>query len=363
MKTKHFLTALSLLALTGMVNAQEKTENNWFIQGQLGASYSLGSADFGKLVSPSAAISVGKYFCPKVGARLSFSGWNGKASAVNSDLAHSFYYGAATVDGLFNLFNLFAGDDNERPFNMVAIAGIGYNRGFDSGVKSPGNINSFMARLGLQANVRLNAAFDLNLEATANGVSDRWNGKDDHSFDSYYNLLAGITYRFGSGFKVKCPSCDQPAPTKRMMYDEAYVQSLNDKINELRSALDNRKPCPEADTIRVRESAVPTAKSHVSFKLAKSNVEEDQQINIMAIADYMQQYPNAKATITGYADAKTGTPKINAALAAQRVRAVANELSKRYGISADRLITESHGSEIQPFKSNDLNRVVIMIAE
>ena len=42
---------------------------------------------------------------------------------------------------------------------------------------------------------------------------------------------------------------------------------------------------------------------------------------------------------------------------------VADELINRYGISADRLNVDSKGSEVQPFTTNDWNRVVIKIAE
>ena len=87
------------------------------------------------------------------------------------------------------------------------------------------------------------------------------------------------------------------------------------------------------------------------------------QVNILAIADYMKQYPRSKATITGYADKGTGSAKVNAELAKKRARMVADELINRYGISADRLSVDSKGSEVQPFTTNDWNRVVIMIAE
>ena len=76
----------------------------------------------------------------------------------------------------------------------------------------------------------------------------------------------------------------------------------------------------------------------------------------------MKQYPRSKATITGYAT-RTGSAKVNAELAKKRARMVADELINRYGISADRLSVDSKGSEVQPFTTNDWNRVVIMIAE
>ena len=353
MKSKVIIAAL-LLAGAGISANAQSTENNWFLQGQVGASYSLDGTGIGKLISPAGQIAVGKYFNPYVGARLAVSGWRGRAGS-GSKPASGFYYGAATVDGLFNMSSLFCGSNPERFFNARLIAGVGYNQTFDEGA------SSFMARLGLQASFRLNKAFDFNVEALANGVSDRWNRQDDHSFDSYYNVLVGITYKFGTGFNLKCPDC-KPVTYRNERYSESYVKSLNDKINELQGTIDNHK-CPEPAPCPEVEKAIPGVKSHVSFGLAKTNIAEDQQINILAIADYMKQYPQSKATVTGYADKGTGTSKINAELAQKRARIVADELINRYGISADRLSVDSKGSEVQPFTTNDWNRVVIMIAE
>ncbi len=343
-----------LVACTG-VQAQDKTENPWFVQGQAGASYSLGGTGIGKLISPAGQIAVGKYFNPTVAARLALSGWQGKAPGVYSG-SDSFFYGAATVDGLFNLNNLFSSEKRtDRFFNTSLIAGIGYNRTFDEGT------GSFMARLGLQASFRLSDAFDFNVEALANGVSDKWNRRDDHGFDSYYNVLVGVTYRFGQGFSLKCPDC-KPVVYKNKKYNKAEVDALNAKINELQAEIDNHK-CPEPEPCPEVEKPRPGIKSHVTFALAKTNITADQQMNIMAVADYLKQYPEAKAVVTGYADKGTGTAKINAELAQKRARTVADELINKYGIAADRLIVDSKGSEVQPFQTNDWNRVVIMIAE
>lgn len=355
MRTRHAIIAALILCM-GVGAYAQKTENNWFIQGQMGASYSLGGTGLGKLIAPAGQIAVGKYFNSSLGARLAISGWRGRAGS-GSHPAYGFYYGAATVDGLLNLSTLFCGKNPERFFNTRLIAGVGYNQTFDEGA------SSFMARLGLQASFRLNEAFDFNVEALANGVSDRWNRKDDHSFDSYYNVLVGITYKFGTGFNWKCPECKPVVyKNKSKYYDAAYVQSLNDKINELKKQIADHK-CPEPQPCPEVEETTPGIKSHVSFGLAKTTVPEDQQINILAIADYMNQYPESKATVTGYADKATGTDKINDELAAKRAESVANELVNRYGISRERLTVESKGARIQLFPTNDWNRVVIMIAQ
>ena len=101
MKVKVIIAAL-LLAGAGMSANAQSTDDNWFLQGQLGASYSLDGTGIGKLISPAGQIAAGKYFNPYVGARLAVSGWRGRAGS-GSRPAEGFYYGAATVDGLFNM--------------------------------------------------------------------------------------------------------------------------------------------------------------------------------------------------------------------------------------------------------------------
>ena len=78
MKVKVIIAAL-LLAGAGMSANAQSTDDNWFLQGQLGASYSLDGTGIGKLISPAGQIAAGKYFNPYVGARLAVSGWRGRA--------------------------------------------------------------------------------------------------------------------------------------------------------------------------------------------------------------------------------------------------------------------------------------------
>ena len=79
------------------------------------------------------------------------------------------------------------------------------------------------------------------------------------------------------------------------------------------------------------------------------------------IIDYMNKYPQAKVQVDGYADAGTGNDRINDRLAAQRADVVVKALQDK-GIAADRISYGSHGSRVQPFAENDLNRVSICIA-
>ena len=354
MKMKALLATLLLAGAGFTANAQSNDTkvNNWFIQTQAGAAYTNTDGGFGKNIAPAGQISFGKYFSEGVGARLAVSGWRG--NGIGSD---GFYYGAATIDGLFNMSTLFAGKNPERFFNASLIAGLGLNHKFEGEDK-----NFFMGRVGLQGKFRLNEAFDLNLEALANGTGDKWNGLDDHSMDTYFSVLVGVSFKFGTGFNFACPDCEKVYYDNEECYDEEYVQSLNNKINELREQIDSHK-CPEPEPCPEVVKVKPGMKSHVLFGLAKTNITPDQEMNIKAIADYLTQYPEAKASVMGYADKGTGNATINENLAKKRAQIVAEQLQSKYGISADRLTVGSKGDTEQPFSTNDWNRVVIMIAE
>lgn len=289
MKLKIIITTMALTAVCLGVHAQEKktNPNPWFVQGQMGASYSTGDADFGKLIAPTGAIAVGKYFSPVWGARLAISGWRGRVGSEISKQAHGFYYGAATVDGLMNLSQLIR-KYPERLFDLSVIAGIGFNRTYSH------SVSSFMGRLGLQGALRLNDALDFNIEALANGVSDRWNGRDDHSFDTYFTVSLGLTYKFRTGYKcITCISEEYP----EVLYTEEEVNQLvNEQREEVKeTVMTAQKP----DTIIIKEDCPPAKvvkgiKSHVAFGLGKTDVAPNQEMNVLAIADYMKQFPNRK---------------------------------------------------------------------
>jgi outer membrane protein OmpA-like peptidoglycan-associated protein len=343
MKLKSFITILALgLASTVMAQSTADKPNAWFIQGGLGASYSIGGHDgIGALLSPAGEVAVGKYFSPALGARLAIGGWRGR---VNNGTAAGFYHAQATIDGLWNISQTVS-EDLQRPVDLSLVVGLGFDRSYRY------TASSFLARAGLQMAVRLSPVFDFNVEGIVHGVSDRWNGLDDHSFDSYVNLLVGFTYRLGTGYK--CKSC-QP------------VVFNNDKINECRA--------PKPDTVVVekvvRDTVVveqpvqkETIERNVYFDINKTNIRADQQQSVREVGEFLQRHPEAKASVMGYADKGTGNAEINARLAEQRAATVADALKSQYGIDASRLTVGSKGDLEQPFARNDSNRVVLMVAE
>ena len=98
------------------------------------------------------------------------------------------------------------------------------------------------------------------------------------------------------------------------------------------------------------------------FTINQVAVTSKEQPKVDDIVAYMNEHPEAKVTVTGYADAGTGNNKINDRLAAQRAATVVKAL-KNKGIAESRITSDSKGSRVQPFAENDKNRVTIMIAE
>lgn len=75
------------------------------------------------------------------------------------------------------------------------------------------------------------------------------------------------------------------------------------------------------------------------------------------LIDYANRNPYATFNIDAYADAETGGYDVNMNISRARADAVIRVL-RREGIGANRLYVQYHGSVIQPYRTNNLNRCV-----
>ena len=80
------------------------------------------------------------------------------------------------------------------------------------------------------------------------------------------------------------------------------------------------------------------------------------------IVAYMQKYPDAKVTVTAYADKGTGNAKLNKMYSERRAKITHDMLVKK-GVAPSRITTEAKGDTEQPYAENDKNRVSICVAE
>lgn len=357
MKATKFILAVALMFMGLTANAQE-TENvefnhHWFLQLQGGATYTLGEADFNKLISPAAQVAVGYQFTPVWALRLAVNAWESKGGFETND-TYKWNYVTPALDLKFNLVNAIAGWNPKRVFGLNLIAGIGANIGWNNDEAAEyarywvmrdlwdGTKVHPVGRFGLDLDFRLSKRVSLNVEAMSNLISDEYNSKHknvDSNMDWYFTGLVGLKFNLGKVEKtipVAVPVVvEEPAP-RPVVRETPKPQPVVKKAPELRTEI----------FYSIRETVIPAGEK------AKVN----------NLIDFLKANPETKVTVTGYADAGTGNPKINMKYSQGRAENVAKALVNG-GIDVARITVDAKGDTVQPFSENDKNRVSIAIAK
>ena len=328
---------------------------HWFIQTQIGAAHTVGEAKFTDLISPAAAINVGYQFAPAWSARVGVSGWQAKGSWVAPRQNYQYKYLQGNVDIVSDLSTLFCGFNPKRVFNGYVFLGAGLNRGFDNdeavAIDAAGYKMDYLwtegkflvaGRMGLGCNLRLNDHLSINIEGNANVLSDKFNSKKAGNADWQFNALIGLNIKFGKGYKETPP---------------VYYEAEPVVVEQPKPAPVVEQPQPKKEVV-----VVQPMKQDIFFALNSAKIQDDQKPKIDMLVEYLQKSPSAKVKVTGYADANTGNSKINKTLSEKRAANVA-EVLKTKGIAPDRIIADSKGDTVQPYKTPEENRVSICIAE
>lgn len=265
-------------------------------------------------------------------------------SGINLKIPH----GKLNLDYVLNLTNLAKGYDPERVFTFSLYAGIGgayIDRNTDNS-----KIGGIL-RGGLQGDFHLNPKLALSIMLDQNLLTDNFNDQvTKRAFDMNTGLTLGLTYRFQKDEPVKevPPALVEPvapAPVEKPV--EKPVEPEKPKVVE------PVKPEP------VKE--IPTMKEEVFFKINKTSVEgtEHEEI-IKRSAEYLQNNPEAKIIVSGYADAKTGSEKVNEKISMERAQNATKVLVEKYGVDSNKITTNWFGSTVQPYEENWKNRTVII---
>ena len=390
MKFKSILLS-SLLALgCTAASAQEaKTVNvfnpHGYLQVQIGGQETLGEIGFGDLLSPNVQVGYGYNFNKVVGARVSLNAWQSKAGQefLGQTYKWKWNYVAPMVDATFNLSNLFCGFNPNRLVNVGVFAGIGANIawGNDEATTAQSNmktaytnlINSaygtttpeankvaksdpalsylwdgskvrLTGRVGANVDFRVSERVSLGLEVSANTLNDRYNSKKAGNSDWYFNALVGAKFTLGKTYTTKTIPAPKP------------VEKIIERI------IEKPAPAPAPKTETKQEAVEENFRRDIFFPIGNSNIAKSQTTKIAEIVTFMKENPDAKITLTGYADKGTGSAAFNDKIAARRAQTVYNTLAAK-GVAKNRMIKKSMGSRVQPFEENDMNRVTICIAK
>ena len=364
---------VALSCVSASAQEADKTVNvftpHWYAQAQIGGQYTLGEIGFGKLLSPNVQVGVGYNFNQVVGARLTLNTWQSKAgqNVAGNVYKWKWNYVAPMVDATFNLTNLFCEYNPDRLVEVGVFGGIGANIAWGNDeaadaqkailagagknladVQAPlenlwdGTKTRFVARVGANVDFRVSDRVKLGVELSANTLSDKYNSKKAGNPDWYFNALVGVKVALGETHTTKVIPAPKP------------VEKIIERIIEKPAPA----PAPKVESKVVEENF----RRDIFFPIGNTNIAKSQSTKIAEIVEYMKENPDAKITLTGYADKGTGSAAFNDKIAARRAQTVYNTLAAK-GVAKSRMIKQSKGCRVQPFEENDMNRVTICIAK
>ena len=366
---------VALSCVSASAQEADKTVNvftpHWYAQAQIGGQYTLGEIGFGKLLSPNVQVGIGYNFNKVVGARFSLNTWQSKAgqNVAGNVYKWKWNYVAPMVDATFNLTNLFCEYNPDRLVEVGVFGGIGANIAWGNDeaadakaaiLKSEaatealkygatplenlwdGTKTRFVARVGANVDFRVSDRVKLGVELSANTLSDKYNSKKAGNPDWYFNALVGVKVALGETHTTKVIPAPKP------------VEKIIERIIEKPAPA----PAPKVESKVVEENF----RRDIFFPIGNTNIAKSQTTKIAEIVEYMKENPDAKITLTGYADKGTGSVRFNDKIAARRALTVYNTLAAK-GVAKSRMIKQSKGCRVQPFEENDMNRVTICIAK
>ena len=356
----NILTAVALLFGVSTAAQAQSVEDNYpynFITVQGGVQSTFTNYDFTKLITPQAAISAGRYFNSKVGARVHLQAWQIKGAITDT---YKFNALTGDIDLLMNMTNILNPNRSCDKFDWVLLAGFGVNYGWDFDEFNTMNNaltmkpnpylcgtkhSTYNSRVGTQFNFNLSEKLALGLEVDVNMKNDEFNLKRNYDPDWQVATLIGLTYKFGQKKKVApapAPVYEEPAPVT-----EAKAEPKPEP---------KPQPKPEPKPV-VKDEPL---KEVFFYNIRLSDPEPDAMLN--KIVNWCNKYPQKKISIKGYADRGTGNPRINVGYAKARAEKVAKALQEK-GLPASRMTVESFGDTVQPYAENDQNRCVIVVGE
>lgn len=392
------LSAMLCLVLSGANAAQKDSVEyefnpHFYINGAFGYQYTIGEGhgNAGALSSPAAQLGFGYQFTPVWGLRFAVNGWQSRAIYVpqdevlasyypgkNHDVQWKWYYVSPNLVATMDLVNLIGGYKHDRLVTAGILAGIGAHVYFHNDeaqqaeavmkqstqdfitnempgmtATAPekmlellwdGTKCSVLGKFGGYIDFRLSDNWRLGVELQADMISDKVNSKKANNPDWNINLLASAKYLFGKTKKEK--------PADENAADDWATAPVHDTIIVY-----------VHDTLIVEaEPELDDYNTAIFFPISKAKENKFENIKLQEVSRLLQKYPNSHVEVTGYADKATGTKEINEKISKQRAEGVKKQLVEKFGIDADRIITNAMGDNEQPFgKDPELNRVAIVL--
>lgn len=403
------LAVASLLVVSFGANAQEnnnRDENgavvrgpyetngffdNWFIG--IGGGYNAGirklpkdGNDFLKFDLEGKGglaidVNVGKWFTPTVGARIGWKGvannqgkfmWFPKGNIFTAKGGQQYIH----ADFLWNLSNSIGGYKETRFWNLVpytTFGGIWYegNRAFAAGV---GLLNDFRItdRVGLFLDLQLLATrgatygsnykvagLNLFFPATATAGLKFNLGRtnfDRHSSITPVVIPVPFTVDQYNALKDKVAALEKENANLKNQ-----IKGLQDQLGKFAGLKNGQEYLYKDGKFIPTETKTISTPAALYFDLGKSTLSAREIAHLEYFANNALADAN-EIIVTGSADSKTGTPKLNQTLSEKRAEYVKNLLVKNFGVAADKIKTNALGG-VATYNTPAKNRVVTVEAK
>jgi len=358
-----------------------KFTDNWSVGVQAGGvTRTYGHKFFGDL-RPVVGLTVAKEITPVFGLAAEFN------AAINAQ--HNNFgptgapcnthkaFDASNLSGLLrvNLVNLIKDYTGEPGFvDVKAVFGFGWGHEYYGHRYNDRNLLTSKAGLDFGFNIGADKAWQVNVKpAYIWALTDGARASEYDNKFAHLELTAGVTYKFKNS-----NGTHNFVLVKE--YDQAEVDGLNAKINDLRNQLGAKDQKIAADAAAIkklqdelnecRNKKVPTPpvvdpgktvnqlETNVFFAQGKSLITAAQQPNVERVASFLKSHPAAKVAIKGYASPEGGKA-INDKLSKARAEAVKTMLVKKYKVDASRIVSVEGCGVGDLFSEPTWNRVAV----
>lgn len=380
---KKIFMLLAVCATVSFASAQttvrgSKLTDNWSVGIQAGGVTPAAHHRVIGDLRPIVGLTIAKEITPIFGLAV-------EGNALINGGHNTRYYSHNAIDGsninglmTFNLSNLFLGYKGEpRLVDVKAVYGFGWGHEYyHNGAQHHDgghDVNLLTSKAGLNIGFNLGVAKAWQINVKPAIVWALGDGGFTQATQNYninlarLELTAGVTYKFKNS-----NGTHNFALVKE--YDQAEVDGLNAKINDLRNQLGAKDQKIAADAAALKKlqdelndcrnkkpvsetKSVNGIETNVFFACGKSIISKAQVPNVSRVATYLKNNPSATVSIKGYASPE-GPAGLNQKLSVARAEAVKKMLVNKYKIDASRIQTEGCGVG-SVFSEPTWNRVAI----
>lgn len=345
--------------------------SNWFVSAGGGVNLYFGDHDkqvkFGKRLAPAVDVAIGKWFTPGIGVRFAYSGLSVKGATQTG--IHStgeevpgkggygywltkqkFNFFNFHLDAMFNVSNLLFGYNPNRVYSLSPYVGLGVMKTNDTP-----KATEIAGHFGLLNSFRLCDALDLNLDIRGTLVSDAFDGENSgRGGEGMLTATVGLTYKF------KKRGWDKAKTVVRI--DNRAINALRQQLSDAEAENERlKRALAEGNREKAKEIVTKASANLVTFQIGKATLSNEARANLGMMAEAIKSGDKSVVyTITGYADAGTGSKRLNERLSKRRAEAVFNCLVKEFGVSESQLRVDHKGGVDNMFYDDPrLSRAVI----